>query len=1311
MPRWIGLFLVALATLNAETRAGEAKPASSLRLTLPPVCYSVVGVPISLYYDNLVLTEKPEQYRFKVECDLGTTERRRWTVTPCAADVGDHPIAVSVSDAEGKVLQQGKLVLHVAKADAGAGRAIRLLIVGDSLTHATVYPNEIARLLPLFGNPAWTMLGTHRPAGAAKGVAHEGYGGWTWEGFGNRYLAKPDPTGKNRGSPFVFAVGGGKPALDLDHYFNASCGGQRPDFVTFLLGINDCFSANPEDPAAVDARIDAMFRHADKLVAAFRKAVPGADLGICLTTPPNARESGFEANYHGKYPRWGWKRVQHRLVERELKHFGGRESERIFLVPTELNLDPLDGYPENNGVHPNAVGYRQIGASIFAWIKSRLEAPREAVDLSGTWQFQLDPADVGIRERWFERALPQKVRLPGALQAQGFGDDVTVDTQWTGDIIDRSWFTDPRMAKYREPGHIKLPFWLQPDKHYVGTAWYRRAIEIPAAWEGRQGKHISLSLERCHWATRAWLDGRELGSRDSLSTPHVYDLGSSATPGKHMLTIRVDNRMIVGVGPNAHSVSDHTQSNWNGIVGQMELRVRDPIWIEGQRIFAANDGTVRIEVDVRNTLFDPVGGTITAIVRQKSGGKVVGKGSVRFDYPRGTLAGGAHVLVDRDRTKITLKLDRPPKLWSEFSPDLYESEVTLRTADATFSDTSTATFGFRQLGVQGTQFTLNGRKIFLRGTLECCIFPRTGYPPTDVESWRRIVRTCQAHGLNHIRFHSWCPPEAAFAAADELGFYIYAECAAWVNQGENVGDGKPIDRWIYAEGDRILEAYGNHPSFLLMSYGNEPAGRNQKRYLGDLVDSWKKKDGRRLYTSAAGWPFIPESQWHLTPAPRIQGWGEGLKSRINARPPETLTDYRDHVKKWSVPLVSHEIGQWCVYPNFDEIKKYTGYLKPRNFEIFRDLLEANHMGDQARAFLLASGKLQTLCYKEEIESALRTPGFGGFHLLDLHDFPGQGTALVGVLDPFWEGKGYVAPDEFRRFCNSTVPLARMAKRVWTTGETFSADIDVAHFGPAPLKHAVAAWKLVGDDGRCEASGKLPARDIPIDNGTRLGTVTVALKDVPPARKVRLVVGLEGTPFENDWDLWVFADRVDAAAPEEIVVCNRLDAKSEAALRAGKKVLLLAKPGDVASDVKIGFSSVFWNTAWTRGQAPHTLGILCDPKHPVFASFPTEGHSNWQWWELIHGSAAMILDRMPPKLRPLVQPIDTWFESRRLGLLFEARVAGGRLMACSMDLASDLDHRVVARQLRHSLLQYMASERFNPSIEVSGDAIRALLRGG
>jgi lysophospholipase L1-like esterase len=359
----------------AEAANPASQPASrgSLRLTLPPVCYAVVGVPMSIYYDNLVLTQKPEQYRFTFDGDLGTAEARRWTMTPKAADMGDHPLSVSVSDSDGKRLQTGKIVVHVSPADAGAGRSIRLLLVGDSLTHASIYPNEISRLLSQPGNPTWTMLGTHRPAAVAKGVAHEGYGGWTWERFETYYVAaKPGQSYKERGSPFVFAAAGGKPALDLARYFEASCGGQRPDFVTFLLGVNDCFYVNPEDATAVDARIDWMFGHADKLIAAFRKAAPKAQLGICLCPPPNSRESGFQANYAGKYHRLGWKRIQHRLVQRELEHFGGRQSERIFIVPTELNLDPVDGYPVGDGVHPNAFGYQQIGDSIFAWMKSRL---------------------------------------------------------------------------------------------------------------------------------------------------------------------------------------------------------------------------------------------------------------------------------------------------------------------------------------------------------------------------------------------------------------------------------------------------------------------------------------------------------------------------------------------------------------------------------------------------------------------------------------------------------------------------------------------------------------------------------------------------------------------------------------------------------------------------------------------------------------------------------------------------------------------------------------------------------------------------
>ena len=947
-----------------------------------------------------------------------------------------------------------------------------------------------------------------------------------------------------------------------------------------------------------------------------------------------------------------------------------------------------------------------------------------AVSLEGQWRFQLDRADAGVGERWFERKLSGKIKLPGSLPAQGIGDDVTVDTEWTGGIVDKSWFTAPEYAKYREPGNVKLPFWLQPEKYYAGAAWFQRDIEVPKAWEGLT---VELSLERPHWETRVWVDDKLIGSNNALATLHGYELGR-LSPGKHTLTIRVDNRMVVDIGENSHSVSDHTQGNWNGIVGRIELRARPRIWISRQRILPRNDGTVCVEVILRNTLFDPASGTIQVVVRRKSIGTILGKGSAQFSYGRGLIPDGRHIFTTHAMEKVIVKLDKPPKLWSEFSPELYEVETKLIAQGGEQTDVALETFGFREIGTQGTQFVMNGRKIFIRGTLDCCIFPKTGHPPTDVAEWKRIIGVAKAHGLNLIRFHSWCPPEAAFVAADEMGFYFHVECSSWPNQSAALGDGQPVDQWLYDEADRILRYYGNHPSLVLILHGNEPGGKNHKAYLAKWVEHFKAKDPRRLWSSGAGWPELPENQWHCVPQPRIQAWGGGLKSRINAKPPETRTDYTDFIGKRTVPVVSHEIGQWCVYPNFDEIKKYTGYLKPKNFEVFRDKLKERGMHDLARKFLLASGKLQTLCYKEEIESALRTPGMGGFELLDLHDFPGQGTALVGVLDPFWESKGYVTSREYSRFCNSAVPLARMNKRVFTTDEKLEADIEVAHFGPAPMKDAVVSWKLVGDDGRVVASGKLPARTLPVDNGIALDGVSVELKNVPAPARYKIVVKIEHASslssrgkadrqdacptFENDWDVWVYPPKVETQPPRDVKIVDDLNADALAALVAGGKVLLMIPPKRVKNadkdKVVLGFSSIFWNTAWTRRQPPTTLGILCDPKHPALASFPTDYHSNWQWWYLITRAGAMILDDLPPALRPTVQVIDDWFTARKLGLVFEARLGKGKLLVCSIDLKNDLEANPVARQMLHSLLGYMGGKHFNPVVTVTAAQVRGLI---
>jgi len=919
----------------------------------------------------------------------------------------------------------------------------------------------------------------------------------------------------------------------------------------------------------------------------------------------------------------------------------------------------------------------------------------DVLSLDGQWRFELDRKGAGIEQRWYARKLPGQVRLPGTLTEQGIGDEISLETPWTGGIVDKSFFTAPEYEKYRQAGHIKVPFWLQPEKYYAGAAWYQRDIDIPEEW---RGKRIVLFLERAHWETRVWVDGKSFGANTALATPHEHELGLSVLPGKHVLTIRVDNRMVVDIGENSHSVSDHTQGNWNGIVGRIELQATPPVRIDDLEVFAsAADKPVVVRGRIVDATRQPGRGEVLISSRRVEAGNA----SPSLAHVSVTWAAGGG--------EFETQLPGEFETWDEFNPVLYEVTASL------LDSSQSVRFGRRDITTQGTQFVLNGRKLFIRGTLECAIFPATGHPPVDVDSWKRIIRIAKAHGLNNIRFHSWCPPEAAFVAADELGFYYHVECSSWPNQSTALGDGKPVDKWIYEEADRILEAYGNHPSFLFLLSGNEPGGTHHQEFLSKWVSHYRDKDARRLYSSGAGWPQLPENQFLVTAKPRIQAWRAGLKSRINSKPPETETDYRDYISQSTVPVISHEIGQWCVYPNFDEMVKYTGYLKPRNFEIFRDRLEEHGMAGQARDFFLASGKLQTLCYKEDIESALRTPGMGGFQLLDLHDFPGQGTALVGVLDPFWDSKGYVMPEEYARFCNRTVPLARLPKRVFASDETLEAAIEVAHFGPRPLRGAVAEWKVVDDAGTALVAGQLLPKDIPVDNGVSVGKVSIALGELGAPRRFKLVVRLDGTSFENDWDFWVYPKAQADPRSRSVTIARDLNPDTLAALESGGKVLLLIPAGSVAPDpklgkIELGFSSIFWNTAWTARQAPHTLGIFCDPKHPALSGFPTDDHTNWQWWYLLgpERAGAMILDQLPSGLKPIVQVIDDWFTARRLGLIFEAKVGKGKLLVSSIDLETGLEGNLVARQLRSSLLNYAASDRFDPKTEVTVEQLKSLV---
>lgn len=917
------------------------------------------------------------------------------------------------------------------------------------------------------------------------------------------------------------------------------------------------------------------------------------------------------------------------------------------------------------------------------------------IDLSGEWQFRMDPDDQGIDEKWFQDDLPGTIQLPGSMVENGKGYDITLETEWTGGVRNPEWYYDPNYAPYVDPDNIRFPYWLQPLKKYTGASWYSKKVTVPENWEG---KTIRLKLERSHWESAVWINGELVGIQNSLATPHSFDVSEFITEGENTLAIRIDNRTKdVDPGHNSHSISDHTQSNWNGITGEISLTATGKVYFENIEIFPdVASKTAEISVTVVNSFSESKTADLSAAAILKSTEENYGDETQEL-----ILSPGENIV------KMNYELGEDALLWDEFNPNVYQLDLALKSGNE--ADETSIDFGLREFKADGSRFAINGRPVFLRGTLECAIFPLTGYPPTDTDYWKKIYTAVKDHGLNHVRFHSWCPPEAAFVAADEMGIYLQVECSSWANGSTRLGSGLPIDQYIWDESKRIVNAYGNHPSFVLMAYGNEPGGPNHKEFLTEFVSYWTNEDSRRVYTSGAGWPVLSVNDYHNIPQPRIQRWGEELNSIINAEPPKTSYDWSEKVTDDGTPIISHEIGQWCVYPNFKEMEKYSGVLKAKNFEIFRESLNAHYMGHLADSFLLASGKLQALCYKADIEAALRTPGFAGFQLLDLHDFPGQGTALVGVLDPFWEEKGYTSPEDYRRFSNTTVPLARLEKRVFAEGETMNAGIEVAHFGEMPLEGVNPSWQIF-QNNKIVAEGTFGQREIPIGNAIKLGEVVYEFQRENAPRKLTLTISVEN--FENSWDIWVYPENNESET-DEIKIVETLNNAAINYLENGGKVLLSLGKGKVApekgGDVGVGFSSIFWNTAWTGGQKPHTLGILCDPEHPALELFPTEYHSNWQWWDAMSHSDAIQLDSFSADLRPIVRIIDDWVTNRRLALLFEAKVGEGSILVSGADLVNDLETRLEARQLKSSLINYISGDNFNPKVSLTSNEIVSIIK--
>jgi len=888
-----------------------------------------------------------------------------------------------------------------------------------------------------------------------------------------------------------------------------------------------------------------------------------------------------------------------------------------------------------------------------------------SISVAGEWRLRLDPADAGVAAEWFKTASASndRIQLPGSTDEQHFGNK----------------------NEGRELLHLTHAW------SYVGPAWYERQITIPEAW---RGKRITLFLERGHWETRAWLDGNPLGLQNSLSTPQIYDIAESGnrslTPGAHRLTLRVDNRPQIDIGWSS-AITEEGPGNWNGIAGRIELHATDAVWID--RVSAYPDparNLVHVKVRIRNTSGDAVAAhlTLTAGTVTDSSGVEVGNLPVET--------------IERN-----LALASPAQPWDEFTPVVQELSVALSStatpATAGFSDEARIPFGLRSLTTSGKQMMLNGRVIHLRGTVDNGSFPLKGYPPTDVPAWRTRFQTYKDYGFNHIRFHSWCPPDAAFTAADELGMTIQVENPMWIGDGRVSADDKRT-QFIGTEARRIVDTYGNHPSFALMSMGNEE-GSGQDPFLGNLVRGLQQDDPRHLYTSTSAPDNIRRpDNYFVTAGPE---W-KNLRGdpRFELYPPDTAFDYRQYIEKLDRPIVAHELGQWTVFPNLAEAREYTGPLQPRYLDIYREALQRNGTLGDAEAFRQASGALMVALYKEEIESNLRTPGLTGFQLLGLTDWPGFGPAIDGVLDALGESKGLITPEAFRRFAGPTVPLLRLKKRIFATNETLQAPVEIAHYGPADLDRLQASWELRNAAGRTVASGQLPPAKVSTGGLTALGAIRLDLKNYPaPARySIQVTAGA----FVNDWDLWLYPEKLPPP-PSKIVIATRWDDATRKQLAAGRTVVLLLDPRQPARTTPTVFTTAFWANAWFP-ERHETMGVLCQPSHPALKEFPTAAYADWQWWDLMRGSRAFVLTGAPAGLKPPVQVIDDAARSFPLGAVFEARVGRGKLLATSFDLINSLDTRLAARQLRSSLLRYAASRDFDPPAELQAGYLDELLSG-
>ncbi len=795
------------------------------------------------------------------------------------------------------------------------------------------------------------------------------------------------------------------------------------------------------------------------------------------------------------------------------------------------------------------------------------------------------------------------IRLPGILQANGYGEEISYDTPWVSGLHDREWQKREEYGYAQEDG-VKVPFLSQPPKHFLGKAFYEKEIVI--AKETEETWHLYIELT--HWKTTLYVDGERKGSDMSLCAAHIIACGRLSA-GVHRIGIEIDNSMQAPYRPDGHGVADAVGATWNGMIGEMALLTEDE-------------------------------------------------------------------LSRREAEK---------RAYAQAHP--------------------------RQIEVREGKFYVDGRAAYFRGTHFGGDYPLSGHPVTQKAWWLEKMRILKAWGLNFIRCHSYCPPEAAFAAADEEGIYIQPECGMW----NHFEEGIPMLAILREETERILRQFGHHPSFVLFSPSNEPSG-DWYQVLRRWVAQTKAYDealgygGRRLYTAQTGWFYdvMPE---------RVEGvdylyfhrsaYGPYLGGTIRGESGWHGRDYSPSLGQAKKPVICHELGQWCAYPDFDVIHKFTGYCRPGNYEVFRENCRASGLLRLNKSFAYLSGRSQLRLYKEDMEANLRTPGIYGFELLDLRDYLGQGTALVGLLDAFWQEKGYVWAEEFRQFCGETVLLAAFPSYVYTVNEQISVPAGICHFGREAIGACQVRWELrtIGAVERIVTQGNISVPGIPSGQNTSLGVIE---PDMEPVRNLLHKNGHQRMAFnlildgvtENSWELYLYEKKKLTTKTGKNILYTQEWQLAKEALAQGKKVIFAPFLSDLGYECPpLSIKNIFWNgqmgPSWGR-----SLGLAIDTGSPLFRYFPTVEEGGWQWEDILARARGFCMQEGSlADIHPIVRVIDDWNRNLPLSLIWEARVGAGNLLVVSADLTGDFKKRPAAYSLLAAIYRYVSSDSFVPEAMV------------